>query len=276
VAGERLYEDASNAVPMSDYDTITVERDGDVGTVTVARPEAMNALNPQVLAELADAVSGLAAETRCVVLTGEGDRAFIGGGDIKAFREQSSTDWLEEFREVMADVEDAIEGARVPVIAAVNGVALGGGTEVAMMCDLILAAESARFGQPEIGLGIIPGAGGTQRLTHLVGYLKAKELVLTGRHVPASEAADIGLANEVVEDEAFYDRVYGLAEELAAGAPHAQWFAKRSINEARAGLETGLELEAAYAALAFDTEDKAEGMAAFVEKREPEFGGTGE
>jgi len=241
-----------------DYDTITVERDGEVGTVTVARPEAMNAVNPHVLEELAEAVAGLAAETRCVVLTGEGDRAFVGGGDIKAFREQSGTDWLGEFRETMADAEDAIEGARVPVIAAVNGVALGGGTEVAMMCDLVLAAESARFGQPEIGLGIIPGAGGTQRLTHLVGYLKAKEL---------------GLANEVVPDGAFYDRVYELAEELAAGAPHAQWFAKRSINEARSGLETGLELEAAYAALAFETEDKDEGMAAFVEKRDPEFGG---
>ncbi|PSQ10169.1 enoyl-CoA hydratase/isomerase family protein [Halobacteriales archaeon QS_5_70_15] len=256
-----------------DYETITVERDGDVGTVTVSRPEAMNAVNPQVLEELAEGIAGLASETRCVVLTGEGDRAFIGGGDIKAFNEQSSTDWLGEFREVMADVEDAIEGARVPVIAAVNGVALGGGTEVAMMCDLILAAESARFGQPEIGLGIIPGAGGTQRLTHLVGYLKAKELVLTGRHVPATEAEEIGLANEVIADEEFDDRVYELADELAAGAPHAQWFAKRSINEARAGLDTGLELEAAYAALAFDTEDKAEGMAAFVEKREPEFRG---
>jgi enoyl-CoA hydratase/carnithine racemase len=259
---------------MSDYETIMVEREGDVGTVTVSRPEAMNAVNPRVLEELAAAIADLASEVRCVVLTGAGDRAFIGGGDIKAFREQSSTDWLSEFREVVTDLEHAIEGARVPVIAAVNGVALGGGTEIAMMCDLILAAESARFGQPEIGLGIIPGAGGTQRLTHLVGYLKAKELVLTGRHVPASEAAEIGLANEVVADEAFYDRVYELAEELAAGAPHAQWFAKRSINEARAGLEAGLELEAAYAALAFDTEDKVEGMAAFVEKRDPDFGGA--
>lgn len=256
-----------------DYDTITVERDGDVGTVTVSRPEAMNALNPRVLEELAEAIPALTAEVRCLVLTGEGDRAFIGGGDIKAFREQSSTDWLGEFRETMTDVEAAIEGARVPVVAAVNGVALGGGTEVAMMCDLILAAESARFGQPEIRLGIIPGAGGTQRLTHLVGYLKAKELVLTGRHVPAPEAVEIGLANEVIEDGTFYDRVYELAEELAAGPPNAQWFAKRSINEARAGLETGLELEAAYAALAFETEDKDEGMAAFVEKRDPEFRG---
>ena len=254
------------------YATIAVERDGDVGTVTVSRPEAMNAVNPEVLRELADAIGELAEDVRVVVVTGEGDRAFIGGGDIKAFREQSGIDWLGEFREPVREVEAAIEGARVPVIAAVNGVALGGGTEVAMMCDLILAAERARFGQPEIGLGIIPGAGGTQRLTHLVGYLKAKELVLTGRHVPAPEAAEIGLVNEVVEDETFYDRVYELAEELAGGAPHAQWFAKRSINEARAGLETGLELEAAYAALAFETPDREEGMAAFVEKRDPEFG----
>ena len=219
----------------SDYETVTVERDGDVGTVAVSRPEAMNAVTPGVLRELADAIGELAGDVRVVVLSGEGNRAFIGGGDIKAFREQSGTDWLGEFREPVKKVEAAVEGARVPVIAAVNGVALGGGTEVAMMCDLIVAAKSARFGQPEIGLGIIPGAGGTQRLTHLVGYLKVKELVLTGRHVPAPEAAEIGLVNEVVEDEAFYDRVYELAEELAAGAPHAQWFAKRSINEARPG-----------------------------------------
>lgn len=255
-----------------DYETVVVERGDGVGTVTVSRPEAMNAVNVQVLEELAAAVTALSTETDAIVLTGAGDDAFVGGGDIEAFQGSSGVWWRGEFREPLGAVEDAIEDARVPVVAAVNGVALGGGTEIAMMCDLIVAAESARFGQPEIGLGIIPGGGGTQRLTQLVGYLKAKELVLTGRHVPAPEAEAIGLANEVVPDADFEARVDELATELAAGPGHAQWFAKRSINEARPGLETGLELEAAYAALAFETADKEEGLQAFLEKREPDFG----
>lgn len=259
---------------MSDeYETISVERDGPVATVRVARPDAMNAVNTEVLTELADAISGISEDTRVTVLTGEGEKAFIGGGDIKDFQNRSGVWFREEFRERMGDLEDAIESSRAPVIAAVNGVALGGGTEIAMMCDVIVAAESARFGQPEIGLGFIPGAGGTQRLTHLVGYLKAKELVLTGRHVPAAEAADIGLANEVVADDEFEERVSDLAEQLAEGPPIAQWFGKKAVNEARAELERGLELEAALAGLLFETADKEEGHAAFVEKRDPEFRG---
>lgn len=254
------------------YEFVSVAVDDRIGTVTITRPDAMNAVNPAVLGELTDAVSEAAAAADVVVVTGEGDRAFIGGGDIDAFDGKSGMWWRSEFREPMADLETEIEGAKVPIIAAVNGVALGGGTEIAMMCDLIVAAESARFGQPEIGLGIIPGAGGTQRLTHLVGYLKAKELVLTGRHVPAPEAESIGLANEVVPDDAFEDRVYELAGELAAGPSEAQWLAKRTINESRPDLRMGLELEAAYAALAFETDDKAEGLRAFLEKRDPEFG----
>lgn len=256
-----------------DYETVTTEREGDVERVTISRPEAMNAVNTDVLTELAAALEDVSEDVGAVVLTGEGDDAFIGGGDIDAFQGQTGVWWRGEFREPMADVESAIEDARVPVIAAVNGVALGGGTEIAMMCDMIVATESATFGQPEIGLGIIPGAGGTQRLTHLVGYLKAKELVLTGRHVPAPEAAEIGLANEVVPDEDFEERVADLAGDLAAGPRQAQWFAKRTINETRAGLDTGLELEAAYAALAFETEESDEGLTAFLEKREPDFGG---
>ncbi|MFC7156984.1 enoyl-CoA hydratase/isomerase family protein [Halomarina halobia] len=257
----------------TDYDTISVEQDGAVATVSVARPEAMNAVNTEVLTELSEAISDLSSGTRVIVLTGEGERAFIGGGDIKDFQNRSGVWFREEFRDTMASLEDAIESSRAPVIAAVNGVALGGGTEIAMMCDMIVATESARFGQPEIGLGFIPGAGGTQRLTHLVGYLKAKELILTGRHVPAAEAEDIGLANEVVMDDEFEDRVYELADELADGPPIAQWFAKKAVNQSRAQLETGLELEAALAGLLFETADKEEGHAAFVEKRNPEFRG---
>lgn len=256
----------------SEYDTIAVERDDPIGIVRVARPEAMNSVNTGVLLELADAIETVSKETRTVVLTGEGDDAFIGGGDIKDFQDRSAVWFQSEFRDAMSGVEDAIEGSRVPVIAAVNGVALGGGTEIALMCDLIVAAESAKFGFPEIGLGLIPGAGGTQRIAHAVGYLKAKELVLTGKQIPASEAADIGLANEVVDDDEFDDRIEELATDLAEGPPIAQWFAKKSINEARAQLDTGLELEAALAALLFETEDKEEGLQAFVERREASFG----
>jgi enoyl-CoA hydratase/carnithine racemase len=256
----------------SSYDTVAVEKDGDIGTVRLTRPEAMNAVNAKVLIELADAIETLSEEAGVVVLTGAGDDAFIGGGDIKEFQNQSGVWFRGEFREAMTDLESAIEGSHVPVVAAVNGVALGGGTEIALMCDLIIATESATFGLPEIGLGLIPGAGGTQRLAHLVGYLKAKELVLTGKHISAAEAADIGLANEVVDDPEFDDRVEALAGDLSDGPATAQWFAKKSINETRAQLESGLELEAALAGLLFETEDKEEGLEAFVESRDPSFG----
>lgn len=255
------------------YDTISVERDGPIATVRVTRPDSMNAVNTAVLAELSEAISTQSAEARVIILTGEGERAFIGGGDIKDFQNRSGVWFREEFRDEMKKLEDAIESSRPPVIAAVNGVALGGGTEIAMMCDMIVAAESATFGQPEINLGFIPGAGGTQRLTHLVGYMKAKELILTGRQVPATEAVDIGLANEAVLDEEFEERVYELADELADGPPIAQWFAKKAVNQCRPELETGLELEAALAGMLFDTADNEEGLAAFVEKRDPEFRG---
>lgn len=260
---------------MSGYDTVRVERDEPITTVSVDRPEAMNPLNPTVLHELTDALEAAAAddEIRVIVLTGAGDDAFIAGADIKAF-EGSDGVWFQgEMRTALRDVERAIEECPKVVIAAVNGVALGGGMEVAMMCDLVIAAESARFGQPEIDLGIIPGAGGTQRLSHLVGYLTAKEIVLTGRHVPATEAADIGLANEAVSDDEFEDRVAELAGELAAGPPIAQWFAKDAINQTRPTLEQGLRLEAALVGGLFETADKEEGVEAFIEKRAAEFSG---
>lgn len=253
------------------YETIEVESDETIGTVRVDRVSAMNAVNTQVLQELADAIGNFATEKRAIVLTGKGD-AFIGGGDIKEFRDRSAVWFESEFRSAMRDVEDAIEGSRAPVIAAINGVALGGGTEIALMCDFILANESATFGLPEIGLGIIPGSGGTQRLAHLVGYLKAKELIMTGKQISAVEAEDIGLVNEVVADELFMDRVYDLATDLAEGPRVAQWFAKEAVNRTRANIETGLELEAALAAILFETEDAAEGLSAFTEKRDPDFG----
>lgn len=256
------------------YETLRVAIDEHVGTVTVDRPDAMNAVNVTVLEELADALTRLERDedVGAVVLTGAGDRAFIGGGDIKEFEGSSGVWFQREFRRAMRDVERSIEENPLPVVASIQGVALGGGTEIALMCDLIYAAESATFGQPEIGLGIIPGAGGTQRLAHLIGYLEAKELVLTGRHVDAEEAAELGLVNDVFADEALDDEVRSVARDLADGPAVAQWFGKKAINHTRTGLETGLELEAALAGLAFETEEKAEGVSAFVEGRDPEFG----
>lgn len=260
---------------MSDsYDAVRVERDDGVATVSVDRPEAMNAVNTAVVSELATAMGALQDDDSvgAIILTGTGDDAFIGGGDIKEFQAMSGVEWKTEFRAAVTDLERETEGRGTPIIAAVNGVALGGGTEIAMLCDIIVAAESARFGLPESGLGIIPGAGGTQRLAHLVGFLKAKELILTGRHVSASEAVDIGLANEVVADDEFESRVSDLAETLEAGSATAQAFTKEAVNKTRGDLDAGLAVEEGLAALAFETEDKDEGMAAFVEKRDPEFG----
>lgn len=255
------------------YDSVRIEQSDSVGTVYVDRPESMNAVNTSVVEELAASISTLQdSDVGAIVLTGTGDDAFIGGGDLKAFDEMSGIEWKTEFRSAIADLEYAIEEQGTPVIAAVNGVALGGGTEIAMMCDMIVAAESATFGQPETGLGIIPGAGGTQRLSRLVGYLKAKELILTGRHVPAEEAVDIGLANEMVPDEEFDEHIAELAETLANGSPTAQALAKEAINQTRSDIQAGLALESGLAALAFETDDKEEGVNAFLNRRDPEFG----
>jgi len=256
-----------------EFEDVRIERADHVGRIYLDRPEAMNAVTTSMLSELADAVDELDDddEVRVIVLTGAGDDAFVGGGDIKDFQGRPGTWFKSQFRREMGRVETAIEGASNLVLAAVNGVALGGGTEIAMMCDMIVAAESAEFGLPEITLGIIPGSGGTQRLTHLVGYLKAKELILTGRHVPAAEAVEIGLANESVADDEFETRVDELAAELAGGSQSAQWFAKEAINRARADLDLGLDLEETLAALAFETADKEEGFEAFAERRDPEF-----
>ncbi|WP_121743606.1 enoyl-CoA hydratase/isomerase family protein [Natronorubrum halophilum] len=259
----------------TDYDNVYIEREDSLATIYVDRPEVRNSVNLDTIVEITNAIKkvGRDEKTRVIVLTGHGERAFIGGGDIKQFQDKSGIWFQREFRPATHDLERAIEESMHPVLAAVNGDALGGGTEIAMMCDMIVAAASARFGQPEIRLGIIPNAGGTQRLAHLVGSLKAKELILTGRHISAEEAADIGLINEVVSDDAFEERVCELAAELAAGPALAQWFGKRAVNATRTNLNTGLQLEAALSGLLFNTRDKEEGMGAFFEDRDPNFEG---
>lgn len=259
----------------SNYTNIYVEREDSLATVFVSRTAVRNAVDLETVRELVDIFEALDGDdsVRVIVLTGDGEQAFIGGGDIKQFQGQSGIWFQREFRTATRDLERAIEESTKPVLAAVNGDALGGGTEISMMCDMILATESARFGFPEIGLGIIPNAGGTQRLTHLVGFLKAKELILTGRYIPAAEAEDIGLINEMIPDQKFKSKVDEVAAELAAGPPIAQWFGKRAVNATRPNLDVGLALEASLAGQLYDTSDKEEGMNAFLEKREPSFDG---
>lgn len=244
-----------------------------VSTVTVDRPESRNSLDIATLKELAAAIEQAMSDgdVGVVVLTGAGEGAFVSGADIGDFHGQSATWFKRDFRRAFGNVEDAIEEGPKPVIAAVNGVAFGGGLELMMMCDLVYAAESAKLGVPEANLGGIPGVGGTQRLALLVGYLKAKEMVLTGDPVSATEAADIGLVNDVFPDRELYESVYEIADDLVEGAPYAQWFGKQVINETRVGLGKGLELEAALGAVLFETDDIHEGFEAFLERRDPDF-----
>jgi len=254
---------------------VHIRRDGAVAVVTVDRPEALNALDTATKELLLAAVRELSADetVRAVVLTGAGDKAFVAGADIAQMKDMTP----EEARRSAAlgqAVMSAIESAPQPWVAAVNGYALGGGCELALACDLRLAAENAKFGQPEIGLGITPGFGGTQRLTRAVGVGWAKQLVLTGRHVRADEALRIGLVQAVVPRGELAARARGLADELAAKSPLAMRYCKAALQAAGdVDLETGQTIERDLFALCFATEDQKEAMAAFLEKRAPELKG---
>jgi enoyl-CoA hydratase len=243
---------------------VRTERRGHVAVVTVDRPKALNALNPQVLAELAATFATL-GDARAVVLTGAGEKAFVAGADIAAMSGLGPTEATAFAAQGQAAL-NAIEELPAPVIAAVNGFALGGGCELAMACDLILAAPNAVFGQPEVALGVIPGFGGTQRLVRRVGSMRARELIFTGRRVKADEAVAIGLALRVASP--VLDEALALAETIAAQAPVAVRLAKRAVLDADgADLRTGLAGERNLFGLCFATGDQKEGMAAFLEKR---------
>ncbi|GGH48747.1 enoyl-CoA hydratase-related protein [Microbacterium album] len=250
--------------------TIRTRVDGRVGWITLDRPEALNALNSEVAREVVAAALAFDADEGigAIVITGS-DRAFAAGADIKAMEGLTGRDVAvgNHFHawQSFADV-------RTPVIAAVAGYALGGGCELAMMCDVILAADTARFGQPEITLGVIPGMGGTQRLVRAVGYFKAAELVLSGRIVEADEAERIGLVSRVVPAEALHEEAAALAAAIASKPLPALYAAKAALDAAlEAPLAEGLRLEKHLFASLFDTADQKEGMAAFREKREPRF-----
>jgi enoyl-CoA hydratase len=258
------------------YQDIKLAKQESVATITVDRPKVLNAIRFQTMMEIDHALSDIEGDKniRVVVLTGSGEKAFVSGGDISIMAQGSG--YVETLTEVPIgqQVCNRIELFPKPVIARINGIALGGGTELALSCDIRIAAAHAIFGLPEIKLGIIPGYGGTQRLPRLVGMGIAKELVLTGDHIGADEAFRIGLINRVVTKEGLDQEVAKMSGKLAAKSPVALNMAKEALNQGvQADLRTGLAIEAKCFSICFGTEDRMEGMNAFLEKRKASFKG---
>ena len=255
-------------------DYVRVESDEGVAVLTVDRQEKLNALDGQVVEEIGQALLELESEgPRVIIVTGAGERAFIAGADIRAMSVMDPIE-AKRFSEIGHAAMALLDRSPIPTIAAVNGYALGGGCEVALACDIRIAAENANFGFPEVGLGILPGLGGTQRLPRLIGPALAKELIFTGRRIGAEEAREIGLVNRVVGRGEALNVARELAEEISANGPLAVRHAKAAANRALdADLISGLEYEADQFALLFATEDAREGMNAFGEKRKPRFEG---
>ena len=252
------------------YETIIVETRGKVGIVRLNRPQALNALNARVNEELTAAIDAFEADEKiaCVILTGS-EKAFAAGADIKEMQAKS---YMDAFKGDFAGNWDRVARMRKPVIAAVAGFALGGGCELAMMCDMIIAADNAKFGQPEIKLGVIPGIGGTQRLTRAVGKAKAMDLNLTGRMMDAAEAERSGLVARVVPAASLMDEAMKAAETIAGMSLVALMVAKESVNRAfETTLAEGIRFERRVFHSMFAMADQKEGMAAFVEKRKPKF-----
>jgi len=253
------------------YENILVETRGKVGLITLNRPQAMNALSPALMRELGAALSAFEADDAigATVLTGS-EKAFAAGADIKAMK-----DWgyMDVYKSDYITAEwETIARCRKPVIAAVAGYALGGGCEIAMMCDFILAADNAKFGQPEINLGILPGAGGTQRLPRFVGKSKAMEMVLTGRMMDAAEAERSGLVSRVIPAADLLDEAIKAAQKIAELSLPVVMMAKESVNRAfETTLNEGVRFERRLFHSCFGIEDQKEGMSAFVEKRKPAF-----
>lgn len=263
--------------PPADPDilqTVRVNVDDRVATVTINRPEKRNSLTEAVKDDLRSALGHVREETdaRAVILTGAGDKSFVSGANIDDFEGRSPQDQ----REVLAvpAIYEDIERFPLPVIAAINGFALGGGCEVALSCDVRVAAESATLGQPEINLGIIPGGGGTQRLRRLIGEGLTMDLVLTGRVIDAETAREYGMIDHVVPDERLYEKAEELAGMMAEKSPIALRYAKEAVlASSRQFLNEGRRTEVDLCSMLFSTEDQAEGMSAFLEDRDPQFEG---
>jgi enoyl-CoA hydratase len=252
--------------------SVLLEREESIAVVRLNRPEQLNALSSELMRELVGALENLDADeaVRCIVLAGD-ERAFAAGADISELRD---TPTIELYFGARLDLWDAIRSVRTPLIAAVSGYCLGGGCELAMACDLIVASESAQFGQPETGLGVMPGAGGTQLLARSIGKAKTMDVVLSGRFLDADEAERAGLVARVVPPESWLDEAKTVALEIASKGPVAQRLAKEAVNSAfETPLAAGLGVERKLFHLAHSTEDAKEGLAAFGEKRKPEFKG---
>lgn len=258
----------------ADYETLLVERRGRVAIVTINRPEKRNALNIKTREEGAAVLEHLQNDddVRVVVITGAGDKAFIAGADIAEFAGRTAL--MQRTVMLGRSLFTAIDVFPKPVIAMINGYCLGGGCELALACDLRIASETASFGQPEINLGIIPGGGGTQRLTRLIGEGKAMELILTGEIIDARTAFDLGLVNHVVPAEQLEAKTLEIANRMAEKSPVALRLAKEAVKLAsRSNLDEGLRREVDLFAMCFSSEDKDEGVSAFLEKRKAEFKG---
>ncbi len=259
---------------MADAGVVLLEKSDRVGTITVNRPDKLNALNPEVRVSIAMALEQLRQDddVRVVILTGAGEKAFIAGADIAEFKGKSGVEGYQYIQ--TGDIYSALERFPKPIIAMINGFCLGGGCEVAMACDIRIASETAKLGQPETNLGLIPGGGGTQRLPRLIGQGKAMLLIYTGEMIGAEEAEKIGLVDEVVPQNELKQRTLMLAEKIAEKSPASLQAAKESIRAAwQMPLDAGLRFEKAWFGLLFSTEDMQDGVAAFLEKRKPEFKG---
>lgn len=258
-----------------DREFVTVEMSGEIAIMKLNRPGALNALDTPMLREMRDALKEVNnnRDARVLIITSSVEKAFIAGADIKLMSELEA-DSAEEFVNRGNKVMNIIEYMPIPVIAAVNGYALGGGTELALACDIVYASERAKFGQPEVKLGIIPGFGGTQRLPRLIGRNKAKELIYTGDVITAQEAKDIGIVNKVCAHETLMDEVMTLAQKITQTGALAIAAAKKAIYDGyHHSLDEGCQIEARSFVHLFGTTDQKEGMKAFIEKRKPNFTG---
>ena len=257
------------------YETIKVEREESTLWIILNRPHRLNTFNDVLIEELGDMLDTAEKDpsVKCVVITGDGDRAFSAGADVTMFPKATPLK-AEEFSRAGQKTFGKVEEMTKPVIAAINGFALGGGLELALTCDFRIAAEHAELGSPEISLGLIPGWGGTQRLVRIVGLAKAKEMVMLGTRLKADEALKAGLVHKVVHYEKLRDEVREMAKKLAEGPPIAMKYAKHALNfGTQVPLDVGLRLEAALMGLAFSTEDLKEGVEALMSKRKAEFKG---
>ena len=259
---------------MSNYETITVEKNGAVAILTINRPDKLNALNSKVHEEGVEALDELRHddEVRVLVVTGAGEKSFIAGADISEFADRTPVTQRNTFQE--RTLFNVIDAFPKPVIAMVNGFCLGGGNELALACDLRVCSPNAKFSQPEINLGLMPGGGGTQRLTRLIGEGRSMEIMLTGDMIDAETAYKFGLVNHIYDTSELEPKTIELANKIAEKAPIALQLCKEAVKFAsRSNLDEGLRREVDLFAICFSTEDKAEGVAAFLEKRKPVFKG---